>query len=301
MQVEASWKEAIETTLAANPSLETWKGHFRLRLHEFDELLQYWPRKRVEAALEIGCGNGLAAVYFSPLVGKIVASDLGEVDHQAHSIGLGLAKSFIREMKIGNAEVLSCSAEKIPLPDSSFDLVYGIYCLEHIPNRMAALSETRRVLRSGGEALFTVPGAAWSMLFPLPFYRELAQRIMKRITAKLKRSHPAQNGRTTAADSDAKVNSASSFLRYYPHFPFPEPHGHHDSWPAELRYYRIENWERVARAAGFREVTIEPITFLPKTLRQILPAATTKQIEKWLALRTWARPWAQFFCIRARA
>jgi len=131
MQVAASWIEAIESALANNPSLETWKGHFRHRLPEFEELLQYWPRKRVHNALEIGCGNGLAAVYFSPLADKIVASDLAQVDSQAHSIGLHFAQTFFTQMKITNAEILGCSAEKIPLPSASFDLIYGIYCLEH--------------------------------------------------------------------------------------------------------------------------------------------------------------------------
>lgn len=301
MQVEASWKEAIEAALAGNPSLETWKGHFRHRLPEFEELLEHWPRKRVGAALEIGCGNGLAAVYFSPLVGRIVASDLAEVDHQAHSIGLDFARNFFAQMKLTNAEVLGCSAEKIPLPDSSFDLVYGIYCLEHIPDRPAALRETRRVLRSGGEALFTVPGAAWAVFFPLGFYNELFLRILGRLKAKF---FPTPNnsagGPAGAAGSAPKVTGASSFFKYYPHFPFPEPHGAHSSWPAELRFYRSRNWEALLRAAGFSSVEVVPITFVPKVARAILPGPLCHAIEKNLKGKTWAAPFAQFFCLRAR-
>ena len=302
MQVAASWREAIESTLARNPSLETWSGHFRHRLPEFEEVLQHWPRKRVNSALEIGCGNGLAAAYFSPLVGKIVASDLAQIDSQAHSIGLELAKKFFAEMKLSNAEVLGCSAEKIPLPDQSFDLVYGIYCLEHIPDRHAALMETKRVLRSGGEALFTVPGAAWAFFFPLGFYNELFQRIIARLKAKL---FPARSS-TGAAQaqggvSEVKVTGASSFFRYYPHFPFPEPHGHHSSWPAEFRYYRFDHWKRLLLDAGFTHVEIEPLSFLPKVLKFFIPSSLHPAMESALKRRPFMKPYAQFYCIRATA
>lgn len=301
MQVAASWREAIEAALTGNPSLETWQGHFRHRLPEFEELLQYWPRKRVDSALEIGCGNGLAAVYFSPLVGKIVASDLAEVDHQAHSIGLEFAKKFFREMKLENAEVLGCSAEKIPLANRSFDLVYGIYCLEHIPDRAAALKETMRVLRPGGEALFTVPGAAWALVFPLGFYHELAQRILKRIYSKVFRAAGSGGtGNQGAPAPAAKVTGASSFFKHYPHFPFPEPHGTHSSWPAEISFYRRSNWERLVREAGFSRVEIQPISFVPKMVRAVLPATATAKLESWLKRSPAALPFAQFFCIRAR-
>jgi|GEM_PF-4557486 len=303
MQVAASWREAIESTLARNPSLETWSGHFKHRLPELEEILLYWPRNRVNSALEIGCGNGLAATYFSPLVGKIVASDLAQIDSQAHSIGLEQARAFFAEMKLSNAEVLGCSAEKIPLPDQSFDLVYGIYCLEHIPDRHAALKETRRVLRSGGEALFTVPGAAWAFFFPFGFYTELFQRIGARLKAKFSPSDSSGgNPRAASGESQAaKVTGAATFFRYYPHFPFPEPHGHHSSWPAELRYYRISQWERLVRNAGFCEVEIEPLCFLPKFAKVLLPKSLQGRIEKTLKAKPALKPYAQFYCIRAIA
>ncbi len=304
MQESASWLppwiKAIEAALTANPALETWAGHFHHRLPEFEELLQHWPRKRVRAALELGCGNGLAAVFFSPLADKIVASDLPTTDHQAHSIGLEFAKSFIQQMKIDHAEVLGCSAEKIPVPDRSFDLVYGIYCLEHIPDREAALRETKRVLEKGGEAIFTVPGAAWALFYPFGFYKELLQRIVGRVKKKLCRA-PATAAPSLETDSASpKVTDASSFFRHYPHFPFPEPHGAHVSWPSELRYYRLSHWEELLRGCGFGEISAEPIAFLPKWVKIFLPEGWQTKLEERLKNSRRLRPFAQFYCLRAR-
>lgn len=300
-QIPEAWKSAIAAALSANPSLETWQGHFHHRIPEFEEILQYWPGRRLESALEIGCGNGLAAVYFSPLVERIVASDLPNVDSQAHSIGLDFARSFFKCMRLDHVQALGCSAESIPLPDKSFDLVYGIYCLEHVPNRAAALRETLRVLRGGGEALFTVPGAAWALQFPLGFYNELAQRIWGRLKKRLAPSKPGSEMARPGETAPVKVTGAASFFKYYPHFPFPEPHGAHASWPAEIVYYRKSSWEKLVQAAGFRHVEVMPINFVPKFMRSFLPSFLVEKLEAFFRRRPALHRFAQFFCIRAIA
>jgi len=48
-------------------------------------------------------------------------------------------------------------AERLSYADASFDLVLHSETLEHVPNPDAALSENRRVLRPGGQLIFTTP------------------------------------------------------------------------------------------------------------------------------------------------
>jgi ubiquinone/menaquinone biosynthesis C-methylase UbiE len=50
------------------------------------------------------------------------------------------------------------SAETMPLPDRSFDVVLCQMGLQFMPNKPAAVTEMHRVLTPGGRALVTVPG-----------------------------------------------------------------------------------------------------------------------------------------------
>jgi ubiquinone/menaquinone biosynthesis C-methylase UbiE len=49
-------------------------------------------------------------------------------------------------------ELLLADAERLPFPDSSFDLVYSWGVLHHTPDTEAALGEVHRILRTGGQA-----------------------------------------------------------------------------------------------------------------------------------------------------
>lgn len=50
------------------------------------------------------------------------------------------------------------SSAKLPFPDESFDTVTFIACINHIPERRAALREAHRVLRPGGRVILTMIG-----------------------------------------------------------------------------------------------------------------------------------------------
>lgn len=47
-------------------------------------------------------------------------------------------------------------AADLPFPDHRFDTVAFVACLNHIPNRAAALAEAHRVLRPGGRIVLTM-------------------------------------------------------------------------------------------------------------------------------------------------
>jgi len=54
------------------------------------------------------------------------------------------------------------SADALPLPDGSFDLVLTTQVLEHVADPSGVLAETARVLRPGGALHLTVP-LVWEM------------------------------------------------------------------------------------------------------------------------------------------
>lgn len=52
---------------------------------------------------------------------------------------------------------LSCGMEVIPLPDSSCSIIMANHVLEHVEDVATSLAELRRVLRSDGQILLTIP------------------------------------------------------------------------------------------------------------------------------------------------
>lgn len=67
------------------------------------------------------------------------------------------------------------SAEAMPLPDASFDVVLCQMSLQFVPDKHAALREMRRVLAPGGRLLLGVPGPTPELFTVLE--ESLARRI----------------------------------------------------------------------------------------------------------------------------
>jgi ubiquinone/menaquinone biosynthesis C-methylase UbiE len=103
--------------------------------------------------LEIGIGTGLnMAHYDKTRIKTVVGLDPAMQMHR-------LARKRIERAGL-KVELIGLSAEKIPLPDASFDTVLVTYTLCTIPDPVAALKEMRRVLRPGGRLIFCEHGRA---------------------------------------------------------------------------------------------------------------------------------------------
>ena len=103
--------------------------------------------------LEVGVGTGLNMRYYDKArVTHITALDPALELHP-------LARERIAQAGL-EVDLLGLSAEKIPLPDASFDTVLITYTLCTIPDPLAALREMRRVLASGGQLLYCEHGRA---------------------------------------------------------------------------------------------------------------------------------------------
>jgi arsenite methyltransferase len=99
-----------------------------------------------ETVLDIGAGSGTDTLIASSLVGpsgRVIGLDMTEAMQQKlrHSVALAGA---------ANVEVLTGNAEKIPLPDSSVDVVTTNGVLNLVPDKARAIREIARVLRPGG-------------------------------------------------------------------------------------------------------------------------------------------------------
>ena len=101
-----------------------------------------------ERGLEIGAGTG----YFT--LNLMLAGVLREAVCTDISPGM-LAALSANATELGlDVDTVAGDAERLDLPDASFDLVFGHAVLHHIPDLGAAFAEFARVLAPGGTLLF---------------------------------------------------------------------------------------------------------------------------------------------------
>jgi ubiquinone/menaquinone biosynthesis C-methylase UbiE len=110
--------------------------------------------------VDLGCGAGE------------FASALREAG--AHPIGVDVAREALRraaERDPALALRLWAPGERLPLDDASADVAWAGEVLEHVVDLAAWLSEVRRVLRPGGELLFSTPHHGPGVLLGLALSR----------------------------------------------------------------------------------------------------------------------------------
>ena len=103
--------------------------------------------------LEIGMGTGRNLPFYD----RSQITQLVGVDPALQMHSLAQRRSDQAGLDV---ELVGLTAERLPLPDESFDTVVCTYTLCSIPNPVAALREVWRVLKPGGQFLFCEHGRA---------------------------------------------------------------------------------------------------------------------------------------------
>ena len=107
------------------------------------------PTDRV---LDVACGTGIVVRLASQCVDA--PSNLAGLDPNAAM----LAVARMATPSPAAIEWYEASAEEMPLPDDSFDVVLCQMGLQFMVHQPAAVGEMRRVLADGGRLLLSVPG-----------------------------------------------------------------------------------------------------------------------------------------------
>ncbi len=103
--------------------------------------------REAKSVLDIGCGTGnlsLEIVKRLPSGGRVIGVDAGE-----KMVTLARNKRQIPEKQINFLQV---SAENIAFTDETFDCVYNVFLLHHLPMelKLVAINEMYRVLKKEG-------------------------------------------------------------------------------------------------------------------------------------------------------
>lgn len=107
-------------------------------------LLRYLGQpKKGERLLDLGCGRGTFTEMFH--------------NKGYDAVGIDLDPEYKNKLTNRKAKYLTASAESIPFPNNSFDVILLLDALEHINNKKKALSEINRILKPEGKAIIAVP------------------------------------------------------------------------------------------------------------------------------------------------
>jgi len=109
----------------------------------FVNLLKSYCRPEA-AVLDLGAGSGKGRPHYYSLKGTA-----------KFFVGLDVDLD-IRKNRFVDYRVIG-SAYSLPFKESSFDIVYADYLLEHLHNPNAFICEVRRTLRKGGYFIFRTP------------------------------------------------------------------------------------------------------------------------------------------------
>lgn len=99
--------------------------------------------------LDLGCGTGYGT------------ADLARVASTAVGVDLAPEAIAYADRHFPSARFLQCSADAVPLPPASFDLVTAFEVIEHLRDWQALLTEAHRVLEPDGILLVSTPNKCY--------------------------------------------------------------------------------------------------------------------------------------------
>ncbi|MCX6353700.1 MAG: class I SAM-dependent methyltransferase [Candidatus Aureabacteria bacterium] len=116
--------------------------------HALVRTIEYLLLSRYEYSppvMDIGCGDGFFGSYLFKDRNQII--DLG--------VDLNLRRAQKAKNSGGYREILTCNASDIPYPDAHFQSIFSNCVFEHMPNLVEVFMEIRRLLKPGGNYIFT--------------------------------------------------------------------------------------------------------------------------------------------------
>lgn len=212
---------------AITPNQIHMQALWLVRKYELDIASSYFPpisELQPCRVLELGSGTGQQAQYLTERGYDVLALDL--------------PSSSYRETRV--FDIQEYDGENLPANNNIFDVVFSSNVLEHVINIDKVLSETHRVLKSGGIAVHLVPSPSCRVWSIFAHYIWLFRRIYARIFAKKTSESPVQIPRTP--------QSSKEWLGTF----FPLRHGERGNTLTEMYYFSEQYWVRKFEEHGFK-------------------------------------------------
>jgi ubiquinone/menaquinone biosynthesis C-methylase UbiE len=154
-----------------------------------------------ERVVDVACGTGIVARIAAKRVGPTGAV----VGFDLNPAMLSVARSVSTDARSGAPlQWQEASADKLPLPDGSFDIVYCQLGLQFFADRAAALREMRRVLGADGRLALMV----WRGIHESPGFTALAEALERHVGQPAAAIMRAPFGLSDADELEALVGAA---------------------------------------------------------------------------------------------
>ena len=124
------------------------------KIYEYKELLKDIKISKTDIILDIGCGDGLETILIGKKCKKIYGIDVSKI-----RILNAKLRAKYKKKKI-NSKFICEKLENLKFKKENFDKIFSICVLEHIPNYLEVLEESYRILKVGGQFLFSVDSLA---------------------------------------------------------------------------------------------------------------------------------------------
>lgn len=134
-----------------------------------EELIRLAEIRPNDNVLDIACGTGIVARLAAQQIGE-----KGSVSGLDINAGMLEVARSITSQDL-SVEYIEANAESIPLSNESFDVVLCQLSLQFMEDKLAALKEMHRVMRSDGRLFLNIPGSAGE-LFKI-FAEEMGRHI----------------------------------------------------------------------------------------------------------------------------
>jgi SAM-dependent methyltransferase len=141
----------------------------------------FLPSCRGKRILEFGAAVGSGGLLkLLQATNEVVGVDASED---------GIAACVSREIEV---HCMDPSSEPLPFADESLDLVICLETMEHLMSPYYALMEMRRVLKTGGRLICSVPNPIWGhiMLYPGLFEFKFFRRFLEQCNFQILRVEP---------------------------------------------------------------------------------------------------------------
>lgn len=152
MRSQAKHTELVKLCYLDRDNLEAAKRFMASEeFQEVSKLLRLHDRPVPAKVLDLGCGNGIASYAFASRNCEVISVDPDTSD----DVGLMAAERLRSHISSGSMQVIQATAESLPFPDHTFDVIYERQALHHFSDLVQGLTECARVLKPGGLFLAT--------------------------------------------------------------------------------------------------------------------------------------------------